>query len=145
MSDRRCHEGRSEMFMFRSPYSIKVYRWNEKCGLYIKTLLFNSGNRCISVGIDTVHGPDILKFKSRQGKFIFSCTKLPDRLRVLSCPYLMGNSAPSWGYRSLGVNLTTHLHPQPRLRMSAFIPLLPYISSWCGQGRIYQLHPSVCV
>jgi len=53
--------------------------------------------------------------------------------------------APSWGYRSLGVNLTTQLHPLPKLRMSGVIPLLPYIPSWCGQEKIYLLHPSICM
>jgi hypothetical protein len=143
MSNRRCPVGRSEVFSFRSPYSINVYRWKETCGVYVKTLPFNSGNRCSSVGIDTSHGPDVPRFKSRQGKYIFSCAKRPDRLQVLPCPYLMGTWAPSWGCRSLGVNLTTHLHPRSRLRMSGIIPLLPSIPSWRGQGKIYLLYTSV--
>lgn len=64
------------MFSFRSPYSINVYRWKETYGVFVKTLPFNWGNRCSSVSIDTNHGPDIPRFKSRQGKYIFSCTKI---------------------------------------------------------------------
>lgn len=40
----------------------------------------------------------------------------------------------SWGGR--GVKMTTHLHPQPRLRTSGAIPLLPYTSSRRGEGRL---------
>jgi len=36
-----------------------------------------------------------------------------------------------------GLNLTTHLHLVPRLRMSGTIPLRPHMLSWRGHGRLY--------
>ena len=54
--------------------------------------------------------------------------------------YLVGRGAKSFA----GVNLTTHVHLVPRLRMSGGMPLLPYTSAWLGQEQIYDFYWS-CV
>jgi hypothetical protein len=53
-------------------------------------------------------------------------------------------SVPSNGYRGpfpsvkrRSVNLNTHRHLAPRLKISGAIPLLPYTPSWRTQGQLY--------
>jgi len=60
--------------------------------------------------------------------------------------------ASSWRWSGLGVRLTTHLHPVPRLRTTGTTPSLPHTLSWRAQGQLYiyfdtgngrsQIHPT---
>jgi len=50
--------------------------------------------------------------------------------------YSIGTRAASRGLSGRGVELTINLHLVPRLRMSGAIPLLPYMPSWRGQGKV---------
>jgi len=42
------------------------------------------------------------------------------------------------------VKLIAHFHPVPRFRKSGTLPLIPYIPSWRGQGKLYVL-PSILI
>jgi hypothetical protein len=51
--------------------------------------------------------------------------------------YSVDNNFLYRGQSRRGVNLTTHLHLIPILKMSGFMLLIPSVSSWTVQGEIY--------
>ena len=68
-------------------------------------------------------------------KRFFSSPKHSDRfwgqasLAINGCHYYFT------GYSCRVVNLTTHLHPVPRLRMGGTNPLLPLYAFWCEREK----------
>jgi len=55
--------------------------------------------------------------------------------RANPAPYSTSSVVFSQAWSGLGVQLTTHLRPVPGLRMSAAIPLFPYVPSLHRQGN----------
>jgi hypothetical protein len=61
----------------------------------------------------------------RQGQEIFLLRRTPDRLCVPHNFLYNGSRAFPWEWRGRDVSLATHLHLEPRLKMSGALPPLP--------------------
>jgi hypothetical protein len=121
----RNPESNSEMLPFTSLHFTNVYRCKEVCGVCIK-ILFNSKNRGGSVSLATSYGLEGPRFESLQGWFsllqIFQTGSWSH-----PAPYSVGMGR--------GVNLTSYLRLEQRLRMSGVVPLVSYTPSCREQGN----------